>query len=603
MLGVLVLALQAAPAPPPARGWDDFPVFVWRERYAERPLPEGLARPFGGVLLMRGEDSAWARAGGLSYLVWNAAGREPLHLDPDEAWRARVEAWIEDPAGDALVRRPCWNDPEVRAALGRTLAATLGRHGARPGLGFVLGDEVGLTPNGDPFDLCRCAPCEARWRAWAAEHGAAERAPLTGEVLARLRAGESDGLGDWLARRRFDRLELAEALASAMRQVREAPTPLPLGVLGLNAGLFAGLAFEPLLGQLDFVEAYPQLDTRERLASCAAPPARAPHALATVFVDQETPAGAAWVAWEHWAQGGAGLVLWNDTALEEHGPQRARLAESVAAIRALQARFPHLPHPRLSSFTIVRDEDSNALAWLLDATADGDTWPRRTTGYQAAHGTRERALAAWLAALSDAGIAPAVRALGELDARAGEGTWLLSYARVLGAEDVARLERHLAAGGRLLVEGELGSFDRAGRRRAEDVRARLARLAPERVLAPPPGLEDYPERRADVADTAALRSALRALAAPVHALGFAGGAARVPWRVTVRGPVPDGESTGELVTLLPAWTRAEERARRLVPLALELTPPPGTALEWLHPRAGELLAAGDAAVLLLRPAR
>jgi len=589
MLGALVLALQAAPAPPPARGWDDFPVFVWRERHAERPLPEGLARPFGGVLLMRGEDSAWARAGGLSYLVWNAAGREPLHLDADGAWRARVEAWIADPQGDALVRRPCWNDPEVRAALVRTLAATLGRHGARPGLGFVLGDEVGLTPNGDPFDLCRCAPCEARWRTWAAEHGAAERAPLTGEVLARLRAGESEGLGDWLARRRFDRLELADALASALRQARTAPTPVPLGVLGLNAGLFAGLAFEPLLGELDFVEAYPQLDTRERLASHAAPPA-----LATVFVEQETPAGAAWVAWEHWAQGGAGLVLWNDAALEDHAPQRARLSESVAEIRALQARFPHLPRPRLSSFSIVRDEDSNALAWLLDAREDGDTWPRRTTGYQAAHGTRERALAAWLAALSDAGIAPVVRALGELDARAGEGTWLVSYARVLGAGDVARLERHLAAGGRLLVEGELGSFDRAGRRRTEDVRARLARLAPGRVLAPPPGLEDYPERRADVAGTAALRSALRALSPPLHELRFAGEAARVPWLVTVRGPVGEGADTGELVTLLPAWTRAEERARRLVPLVLELTPPPGMALEWLHPRVGEPLPAGDA---------
>jgi hypothetical protein len=42
------------------------------------------------------------------------------------------------------------------AELHATLETTLKKHGEHPGLGFVLGDEVSLTPNGDPFDLCRC---------------------------------------------------------------------------------------------------------------------------------------------------------------------------------------------------------------------------------------------------------------------------------------------------------------------------------------------------------------------------------------------------------------------------------------------------------------
>jgi hypothetical protein len=95
---LVALGLQeSAPKadPPRAPSWDDFPVFVWREKYAGKPLPDELVSPFGGVILMRDEDSSWARERGLAYLVWNVAGRNALHLDADEAWRARVEQWIQ----------------------------------------------------------------------------------------------------------------------------------------------------------------------------------------------------------------------------------------------------------------------------------------------------------------------------------------------------------------------------------------------------------------------------------------------------------------------------------------------------------------------------
>ena len=101
---LLALALVALQASPPARGWDDFPVFVWRERHAGKPLPEELSAPFGGVILMREEDSGWARERGLSYLVWNVAGRDALHLDADEAWNERVEKWIATRDEKLLVR-------------------------------------------------------------------------------------------------------------------------------------------------------------------------------------------------------------------------------------------------------------------------------------------------------------------------------------------------------------------------------------------------------------------------------------------------------------------------------------------------------------------
>jgi hypothetical protein len=85
-----------------------------------------------------------------------------------------------------------------------------------------------------------------------------------------------------------------------------------------------------------------------------------------------------------------------------------------------------------------------------------------------------------------------------------------------------------------------------------------------------------------------------------------GPAARLAWRVTARpfrsDLAADADGAPWCVTLLPeADTPARRRA--LVPLELRLEPPAGWRLEWLHPppAAGGRLAAGDAAVLRLRP--
>src|SRR6185436_11851264 len=111
-------------------------------------------------------------------------------------------------------------DPKTIAELHATLATTLKKHGEHPGLGFVLGDEVSLTPNGDPFDLCRCGRCEERWAEYARAHGLSGRAPLTDEVRVSLADGDFTSLAAWLARRRFDRALVRERLEELARRVR-----------------------------------------------------------------------------------------------------------------------------------------------------------------------------------------------------------------------------------------------------------------------------------------------------------------------------------------------------------------------------------------------
>lgn len=601
LLALLLFAPQAPPEPeaPRARGWSDFPVFVWRERYAGKPLPEELVEPFGGVILMRDEDSAWARARGLSYLVWNAAGRDALHLDADETWNRRVETWIETRDEALLVREPCLNDPATIAGLHATLARTIAKHGEHPGLGFVLGDEVSLTPNGDPFDLCRCGHCEARWREYAKVHGWPERAPLTDEVRSALLEDDFSLLGAWLARRRFGHdglVQLLRELAGAARGERERSVAL-LGLRGRTA--FGGLDVLALKPFIDVLEGYACADTQALLAS-RRPSGTLPDPLrrafpahdasvTTLFLAHESPAGAAWLAWEGWMRGADALVLWEDSDLVREPARAARLAEAVRRIRALRARFPGLQHARAERVELLSDPDWVSLAWLRDALLDGPTWPRRRAGHQDEHGTREGRARRWREAADELGITLGGSAL---DAADGCGSvWIALDALVLGDEDLRNLEKHLASGGTLLVDGPLGWVDRHGVPRSEDALARLRARAPERVVVLSEGEKPLALLRRMAADPEAASVSVRTR-----------GGARDRWLTTRRSTLSFAPCFPGGVPLLAAFlpiTRTPEERARLEPALLEVDS--ALEIEWIHPREGEPLPAGDAAVFLLSP--
>jgi len=592
-------APQAGPAEI-QRAWDAFPVLVWRERHAGRPLPEELFAPFGGTLLQRGESAAWVRERGGCFLVFNAAGRGPLHLDADAAWRARVEGWIRQPDEGLLRRDPCLNDPQVRAGLRATLRSTLEARGGDQGLGLALGDEVSWTPNGAPFDLCRCEHCEARWRERAEAEGLPQRAPLTGETLAALDDGDLALLGPWLARRRLDQECLLELLRELGAQARAVPADrrVPVGLLGLGGRTpFGGIAPQRC-DFLDFLECYPLNEARELEQSRPGASDGPPRSLATVFLQEESPAGAAWCAWEAWAAGSDGLVLWSDTWLEQRPAVRSRLGRAVADLRALEptgALRARTAAPRGGVF-LVQDEDSLALAWLRDALEDGRTWPRRFPSYQVEHGSRERRVRRWQRALApDGGLAGAL----PLDACCGPDcahtVLILPEILVLSDDDLGRLERHLERGGTLVIDGTLGWVDRAGRPRAEPAAARLAERAPGRLFR----LED------DGAELPpGLLERLRAAAGPAFPpLPRVPGEAR-DWRVRARPLArPDGTPAWRLVLLPEASTPAARRT--LADLPLDVRAPEGWVLERLHPRpdAPAVLPAGDAAVFLLTPNR
>ena len=625
---LLALALVALQASPPARGWDDFPVFVWRERHAGKPLPEELSAPFGGVILMREEDSGWARERGLSYLVWNVAGRDALHLDADEAWNERVEKWIATRDEKLLVREPCLNDPATLARLHATLDATLARHGAHPGLGFVLGDEVSLTPNGDPFDLCRCERCESKWREHARAHGLPERAPLTDEVRQRLVEDDFSLLGPWLARRRFDQDQLVRLLEELAPRCGMSPSwtgPGPyLGLLGCSGQTaFGGVALERLTDRIGLVECYPVGDSRELVATHpwlerhslehSTGPVDQARALTTLFVREETAAGLAWQVFDAWIRGCAGMVLWNDADLEAlPSASRARLSEAVAAVRGMEWHFPDDPSPtrlrmgrRPRTVAIVRDADSTAASFLRDALLDGPTWPRRKAAYQRLHGRLERKVETWLRLLEDCGFRPGSLPLASVCARCTSqfDVLVLPELLVVDEDDVERLRAYVEAGGTLVIDGTLGWVDREGAAWNRAVRERLREKHPERVVDAPDGVLRYLVERLDVERRLAARRFVLELPAVQRwrrSIGqglpsFTGDAAELAWYVAQFDP----SETRTGLALLPNCATAAERAKLRDVDLRGIRAPEGSTIEWIHPRGGDVLRAGDAAVFLL----
>lgn len=598
MPSALLLVLLALPGPTrsPAgsfqgpraalpEGWEGFPALVWREDPGTS-VPPGQLEPFGGVVLLRGEDGTWAHERGLATLLWNAPGRDALHLDADAAWRARVERWCasRDPA--LLARTPCLSDPRTVAVLETTLTETLERHAGRPTLGVVLGDEVALTPAGAPFDACRSPACEAAWRAWAAPRGWPERAPGTDEARHALAGHDGATIGAWLARRRFDRERLAARLEGLAASVRA--RGLPVALLGCGGTTpFGGLDLAAL-ADLDITEAYPRGDARalERRHAGAA------H-LTTLFPLDETPDGAAWGVLDAWARGDAGVVLWSDRVLDEP-LRRARLLAALTDVRRLAARADLAAAPPAPALALLHDPDSIAAGWLRAHAGDRD-WVRALPSAERRDSAFGRKVERWEQALTRRARPPTAVTLAPADAgRLAEVRVLvLIEPLVLDAQAGAALEAFLDRGGVLAIDaqpGAAGWIDRRGARTDVDWVERLAGRAPGRVL-----VRDSDALPLDERWLATLEAAARLEPLPLPR--WKGAGARLAWR---RSAVPlAGGPERWRVVLWPDRATPRER-ERLAPVALDLEPPAGWTLERVHPPPPQtVLPAGDAAVLVL----
>jgi len=573
------------------KGWEDFPVFVWRQRYQQEALPEALVEPFGGTNRFRSGREKWIGDAGLDSYVTNAVGRDTLHLDMNQEWSERIERWIDVRDEAVLVREPCLGDPAVRETLFDTLRATLAALPAdeRGLLGVSIGDEVSLTPNGNPLDLCRSEHCLSLWAEYAAARELPTAPPSTDYVRRELSGEDHSGLGAWLEHRRFHHGRMLELLRELVAEARR-HTDLPLGLLGLSGiTAFGGVPVREAGELFDFIEVYPLGHHRELASESGA------DTLATVFLQEERKDAAAWVAWDHWMRGGDGLVVWSDAYLEDQPAHARALAKAVVRIRELEERFSPAD-PLRPEIAILNDDDCDLASWLRDAMVDGATWPRRLASYHREHGTRESHLRAWLRLLEDSGVQP--RVIGPEDAF--PKVLIVVDHLVVGKPIQHRLRDHLREGGVVIHQGEFGWITDAGTRRKDPTIKRWSRLFPN-LLAPPDGLETYVERRWRPRGASRMRAYGAKLVKRSRHEGpttlerlarmeLQREAADIPWFTSLR-PIPalDGRPLEDhfLVCMLPGYADRRERTERMRPWTYRLELPEGLRLvEWLGP--GEL---------------
>lgn len=608
--------------------WQGFPALVWRQGRGAAPLSAPFSKAFGGTVLERDERAAWLDGTPLAFYVEHAPGRDELHLDRNTpAYQKRWRAWYDTRDDRLLVREPCLSDPATRSTLFAQLASTIATREGRVGLGVSLGDEISQTPAAGPEDICLCAHCRTRWRAFLERErasGATELAADFDPALAStdatrlaLTEGRTEALHAWLLRRRFQQevlLELVHSLADEAHRLAPGAGVGLLGITGQSA--FGGVAVERLLPQLDFAECYRTNCARELLFTLRT---EQQHVLQTIFPERNLPDGAAWQTFEAWAHGADGCVIWSDRELEQRPPYSTRMARAVADLRRIKSALPGFtPWPH--GVAILHSPDSVAYAWLRDALLDGATWPKRFQGYQESHGTLETSLRAWLRVLEDCGAEPGAWPIDALGADTVRRFPLLvaNQLAILDEADVARLSAFLGAGGYLAVSGPLGEFDSRGRRPPESVFETLRKLAPERVRT----LATF---SAGYLDVRTIRG--QALRVDVRSLLTEVGVALAPWRIHCDDAAmpwlctwsvdSDGVwSCAALPNLQEPSERAAPRApadekqtRRLSELVVSIDPPNGAQLEWIHPSEPDpslpsrarRLPAGDAAVFRLVP--
>lgn len=609
---------RAANTPESSDPWADFPAMVWRQRYRGLALPDSLADPFGGCNVERDEPAAFARTGRLDFYVGHGPGRDVLHLDRHRYdWQRAWRPWSRDPGGPPVQRPDDPSDPKVRKELFRILGDSLAARDGDHGVGVSLGDEVSWTPWGDPVDLQLHPSAEERWmelrRREFGEPVGSHWIPRTEEVRRAWLRGNSEALGPWLARRRFEQDLLLELLGDLAETARAQCPGVGIGLLGLSGRTaFGGASVDRSLPLLDFAEAYATGDARELLMTLRRPGQRV---LSTVFLEAEQPGRAAWQAWDQALRGGDGLVIWSDRLLEAHGESATSLAKAVEDIRRLRSELPGW-RPRPGGLALLHSEDSVAIGFLRDALLDGPTWPHRFQGYQEEHGTRERDLRTWLRLAEDAGYQPGALPMGGPSGVDGATVdrfpvLIANHLEVLGAEELARLTEFLACGGHLLVRGRFGSFDDRGVMPENPPLEELRRAFPAAVHGAPPhfdlylSLRDHTEDRRVAAARDVLTERMRDAGRPPPLAPKidSPGQPPKPW---LRGATWNQERTQLTIALLPSPDRARGGTGHLGSKSLEVAPPEGWSLEVLHPLGGDPtdptpvdLGPGEAIVLRL----
>ncbi len=518
--GLLVFCVTPATRSAEIRPWTDYQVILWKgtegHKALSNPLLAERLRELGvtAVSMAPGSDTGPWREAGLDFYIENIV-REGLCLkfrSNVTKWGDFVGDWMKTRDRKSLERDYCLNDPAWLERMTTSVLETAHLHGVEKPLLYDLRDELSTTISANPFDYDFSPQALTAFRQWLqkrysdlaslnAQWGSdfssweAVMPMTTDEMKHRLATGEPPSNEvDWQAvkQTRFDpakanseRWNLAawadhrsfmdESLADALQHFRAASHKVdpatPVGIEGTQMPhAFGGYDLWRMSKVLDWVEPYDICNAREIFGSFMGDKP----ILCTVF-EKETRAAQRRL-WHLLLEGDKGCIVWWSEDVIDWSKSDLSLTEKG---RALAPVFHQLQTPLARLFMLAKRErdpiaihysqPSIQVAWMLESFADGATWVRRFSSYEADHNRHALVRSGWLKALQDLGFSPVFIAGEELENgalnRPDDRTrmlvlpqsWAMSEAELTAAKAFGRRDNRL-----VISDGPAGLFDEHG---------------------------------------------------------------------------------------------------------------------------------------------
>ena len=458
---IALLCLLSFTAEAQLREWSDYRTILWMSGNVEKhkdqwPLIAQRMKELGINTGMSGRDAAPQRVidSGFGYYVENVINKGLCLKFSSKVtnWSKFIDEWSTTRSSEAFVRDYCFDDPQWLGSVTDLMSKTAAAHAPTKPLMYDLRDELSVTISANPFDYdfsplalegfrtwlkTQYTDLSALNQQWDTEFKSWEAVmPFsTDQIKARMVTGEKHPTRapDWSALKRisFDPVEVAKhpvrwnfspwcdhrtymdiSLARTLGKLRGAAhakdPSTPVGIEGLQMpSAFGGYDLWRLSQVLDWCEPYDVGNSREILGSFM------PDKPMVCTVFEKDTDHARRRLWHLLLLGDRGCVVWwsddiidwskPDLPLSEKGKALAPVLKEMQTPLAKLFIKAKREYDRIA---IHYSQPSIQVAWLLESTADGKTWPRRFSSYEATHNKHAQVRNAWLKLLQDLGYSP-----------------------------------------------------------------------------------------------------------------------------------------------------------------------------------------------------
>jgi len=285
----------------------------------------------------------------------------------------------------------------------------------------------------------------------------------------------------WADFRTYNDISLAHCLADLREAACAIDPQTPVGIEGTQmADAFGGYDLWRLSQALDWMEPYNIGNAREILASFmpGAP------ILTTVFEADANHARRR--LWHLLLEGDHGCIVWwsedcidwksDDYALT---PKAKALSPVLKEMTSPLARLFLRATPEKDPIFILYSQASIQVDWLLESTADGSTWLRRFSSFEADHNRQAKTRDGWLKLFEDLGWSPQFISSEQVEGgrlrQLRDAEIVLPDAYALSDREISEIKAFLSSGGpsldpnprhEIFYDGAPGWFDQHGKLRS-----------------------------------------------------------------------------------------------------------------------------------------